>query len=169
MFSRRVIATPAFVGAVRFNATAAAAPAAAAGNPKIQTLMKILLGEVAFKNKALLKQSNVEAMFGPTWRNELEAYAMKNCSDAEKHILCRQVDRLCLTRYTIRELAMFATKGAENVDAAANAFMVAEAKKMIAAKGEAAFLEHVKAEAKLANWSDEAVKKFIDEVKNAKK
>ena len=161
MFSRRV-ATASICGAARFNAVAAAAPA------KMQTLHKILIGEVIFKNKALVKESNVEQVFGAEWKKELEAYASKLPAD-QKKVLERQVARLSLTRYTTRELAQFATKGPENVDAAANAFMVAEARKMIAAKGEAAFVEHVNAEAKLANWTDAAVKKFIDEVKTAKK
>eukprot|EP00657_Telonema_sp_P-1_P005053 TRINITY_DN22172_c0_g1_i1.p1 TRINITY_DN22172_c0_g1~~TRINITY_DN22172_c0_g1_i1.p1 ORF type:complete len:154 (+),score=65.39 TRINITY_DN22172_c0_g1_i1:89-550(+) len=117
MFSVARVATVSICGAARFNAVAAAVPA------KMQTLHKILIGEVIFKNKALVKESNVEQVFGAEWKKELEAYASKLPAD-QKKVLDRQVARLSLTRYTTRELAQFATKGPENVDAAANAFMV---------------------------------------------
>ena len=143
----------------------AAAPAPAIEKrSKMQTLHKILTGEVQFKNKALVKECNVELMFGAGWKSELEAYTAKLAAP-EKKALQAQVQRLSLTRYTTRELAMFAGNGAEGVDAGAQSYMLCQGANMLKANGEAAFVAHVNAEAKMANWSADATKKFIENVK----
>ena len=61
---RLSVALPAAL-AVRFQT---AAPAASTTNSKQQVLHKILTGEVQFKNKALVKDSNVELQFGANWK-----------------------------------------------------------------------------------------------------
>lgn len=149
-------------------AAVATAPAVAAKPSKMQTLHKILTGEVALKGKALVKDCNIVAVFGDSWQAELTDYA-KSLSEAERTVLNRQVARLNLTRYTTRELADFGGNGPENVDAAAKAYNNAKGAQLLAAAGEAKFVEMVKAEAKLARWSDAEVAKYIAEVKSAKK
>lgn len=149
----------------RFNTARLSAPAA---STKMQTLHKILIGEVQFKNKAAVKECNVEHMFGASWKKEITEYAAK-LGAAEKQVLERQVARLNATRYTTRELATYGGNGASAIDAAARGAMVCQAIGYLNANGEAAFVQHVNAEAKNANWSDADVKKFIDEVKTAKK
>lgn len=138
-----------------------------AGKGKMETLHKLLVGEAVFKNGALLKESNVEHQFGAEWKKDFAAYTAKLPAE-QKTVVDRQVARLSLTRYTTRELAQFAGNGAENVDAVSQKWMLTEGKTLLKEKGEAAFVEHVKAEAKLANWSDAAAAKFIDAVKAAK-
>ena len=135
---------------------------------KMQTLHKLLTGEIQFKNKALLKESNVELQFGSNWKKELEEYSAK-LSAEEKKVLQRQVARLSLTRYTTRELASFAGEGAANVDANAKASNVAQGAAFLQAKGDAEFTRYVSEEAANANWSDAQLKEFVAAVKSAKK
>lgn len=134
---------------------------------KMQTLHKILLGEVQFKNKALVKACNVELMFGATWQAELEAYA-KTLKAPEANILKRQVARLEMTRYTTAELAQFAGNGPQGVAVAAEGYMLCEGVGMLKAKGEAEFMNYVKAEAVNANWTDKMVADYVSKVKAAK-
>ena len=155
---------------VNLSRFAAATPAAvAAGKPsKMQSLHKILTGEVQFKGKALLKECNVAAVFGNNWQTELADYS-KSLPKEEQAVLNRQIARLNVTRYTTRELADFAGNGAQNIDAAAKAYNVSKGAEMLAREGEAKFVEYVNAEAKNANWSADAVSKYVAEVKAAKK
>lgn len=146
---------------------AAAAPAGVEKRSKMQTLHKILTGEIAFKNKALVKECNVELMFGAGWKKELETYAAKLGAE-EKKTVQRQVARLSLTRYTTRELAQFGGNGADGVDAAAQSFMLTEGVRMLKEKGDNQFVEYVKAEAKNANWPQDVTDRFIANVKAAK-
>lgn len=134
---------------------------------KMQTLHKILTGEVQFKNKALVKECNVELVFGAGWKQELTSYSA-SLPAAEKEVLSRQVARLALTRYTTRELAEFAANGSAHVDAAAAASNVAKGTKLLATKGEAEFTRVAQEEGALANWSNDAVAKYIASVKSAK-
>jgi hypothetical protein len=153
---------------------AIASTRAAADAPKIekrsktQTLHKILTGEISFKNKALVKESNVELMFGKDWKNEFATYTA-TLPAAEQEVVKRQVARLSLTRYTIRELSEFAANGVANVDAAAQAWNVSQGLRIFSAKGEAEFTRLAKAEGALANWTEDAVAKYIASVKAAKK
>lgn len=151
----------------RFNATRFAAPAAVETRSKLQTLHKILLGEVQFKNKAAVKESNIEHQFGANWKKELNEYAAKLGAE-EKKILDRQVARLNATRYTTRELATFGGNGAAHLDAAAHSAMVCQAVGYLNANGEQAFVDYVNKEAKNANWSKSQAQQFIDEVKASK-
>lgn len=139
----------------------------AAAPTKIQTLHKLLIGEVAFKNKGLLKQANVEAQFGAQWQSELDTYA-KTLSAADQAILKRQVERLALTRYTTRELAQFAVNGPALVDATAQASQIEDGVALLKKEGEAEFKRIVTEEAKLANWSDAQTSAFIASVQKAK-
>ena len=156
----------------RFNLSrlAAAQPAAAvAAKPsKMQTLHKILTGEVQFKGKALVKECNVAAVFGANWQTELNDYA-KSLPKEQQAVLNKQVARLNVTKYTARELADFAGNGAQNVDAAAKAYNLAKGVEMLQKEGEAKFVEYVNVEAKNANWSADAASKYVAEVKAAKK
>ncbi|CUG72673.1 Hypothetical protein, putative, partial [Bodo saltans] len=144
------------------------APAATEKRTKMQTLHKILTGEVQFKNKALVKDANVELQFGAGWKTELEAYAGKLPAE-EKQTLLRQIARLNLTRYTTRELAQFGADGASAVDAAAAEYNVSQGIAFLQAKGDAEFTRYVQEEAKNANWSADATSKYIASVKAAKK
>ena len=130
---RLSVALPAAL-AVRFQT---AAPAASTTNSKQQVLHKILTGEVQFKNKALVKDSNVELQFGANWKKELEEYASK-LPAAEKKTVLRQAARLNLTRYTTRELAQYAGE-VESVDVVAAQANVQEGVAFFQAKGEADF------------------------------
>ena len=148
----------------RYQASPAAAPKAS----KMETLQKILTGEVQFKNKALVKECNVEAMFGPTWKSELEKYAAGLPKD-QQAVLNRQVSRLALTAYTTRELAQFAGDGPAGVASYAEGHNLCEGVRLLNAKGEAEFTKIVKQEATFANWTPERTDKFIAAVKAAKK
>jgi hypothetical protein len=141
-----------------------AAPAVTEKRSKMQTLHKILTGEVQFKNKALVKDANIELQFGANWKSELEQYAAKLPAE-EKQTLLRQVARLNLTRYTTRELAQFGADGSAAVDAAAGEYNVAQGAAMLQAKGESEFTRYVQEEAKNANWSADATSKYIANVK----
>ncbi len=134
---------------------------------KMQTLHKILTGEISFKNKALVKECNVELMFGKGWKDELKTYAA-GLPAAEKEVLLRQQSRLSLTRFTTRELGDFAANGPANVDAAAEKANIASGLKLFTQKGEAEFVRVTKEEAAIANWTEESVNKFIASVKKAK-
>ena len=149
----------------RFAADAAAKPAEK--QSKMQVLHSILVGKATFKNKALVKECNVEAVFGAGWKAELDTYA-KGLKADEKAVLDRQVARLALTRYTTRELADFAGDGVANVDANAEAFNLKNGRALLAKVGEAEFTAAVKAEGKLANWDDARINKFIADVKAKK-
>lgn len=144
------------------------APAATEKRSKMQTLHKILTGEVQFKNKALVKDSNIELQFGADWKTELEAYAGKLPAE-EKQVLLRQVARLNLTRYTTRELAQFGADGTAAVDAAAADYNLTQGIAYFQAKGEAEFSRYVQEEAKNANWSADATSKYIANVKASAK
>lgn len=160
---RRVaLSVPVVAVSARFNATAAVTEK----RSKMQTLHKILTGEVAFKNKALVKECNIELQFGAGWKKELQEYATK-LSAEEKKVLERQVARLSLTRYTTRELALFGGAGSAGVDAAAAEYNIAQGVAYLQAKGESEFTNYVQSEAKVANWSDAAVKSFVANVKAA--
>ena len=135
---------------------------------KVQVLHNILVGKASFKNKALLKECNVEAVFGASWKSELAAYA-KTLPAGDQKELTRQIARLSLTRYTTRELACFAGEGAANVDAAAEAENLANGVKLLQQVGPNEFAETVKAEGTRSNWSEDAINKFIASVKAAKK
>jgi hypothetical protein len=135
---------------------------------KMQTLHKLLTGEIQFKNKALLKESNVEYMFGAEWKAELGKYASALPAD-QKAVLERQVSRLSLTRFTTRELAQFAGDGPAGVEAAAQSNNIAEGSRFLAAKGDAEFTKWVQTEAGYANWTADQTNKFIAAVKAAGK
>lgn len=161
---RRVsIVAPAVVLA-RFQATAPATEK----RSKMQTLHKILTGEVQFKNKVLVKECNVELQFGANWKKELEEYSAKLSAD-EKKVLQRQVARLALTRYTTRELAQFGGDGSAAVDANAAEYNVAQGVAYLQSKGEAEFTRFAQEEGKLANWSADAISKYVANVKAAAK
>eukprot|EP00744_Colponema_vietnamica_P007377 GILI01010625.1.p2 GENE.GILI01010625.1~~GILI01010625.1.p2 ORF type:complete len:157 (-),score=49.47 GILI01010625.1:105-575(-) len=151
----------------RVNAARLAAPAAVETRSKLQTLHKILLGEVQFKNKAAVKESHIEQQFGASWKKDLTEYAAKLGAE-EKKILERQVARLNATRYTTRELANFGGNGPSNIDAAARGAMVCQAIGFLNTQGEQAFVEHVNKEARIANWSESQTQQFIQEVKSSK-
>jgi hypothetical protein len=138
----------------------------AEANPKMQTLHKLLTGETQFKNKGLLKQCNVEAMFGAQWAQELDAYA-KTLSAKDQDIIKRQVERLSLTRYTTRELAQYAVNGPTLVDQTAQASLIADGVNLRKEKGDAEFKRIVADEAKLGNWDDAKTKNFISAVEKA--
>eukprot|EP00672_Neobodo_designis_P026329 CAMPEP_0174835392 /NCGR_PEP_ID=MMETSP1114-20130205/5384_1 /TAXON_ID=312471 /ORGANISM="Neobodo designis, Strain CCAP 1951/1" /LENGTH=144 /DNA_ID=CAMNT_0016069339 /DNA_START=60 /DNA_END=494 /DNA_ORIENTATION=+ len=139
---------------------------AAPANNKMATLHKLLTGETTFKNKGLLKQTNVEAMFGAQWAQELDAYA-KTLPAADQTILKRQVERLSLTRYTTRELGQFAANGPALVDQTAQAQLIADGVNLRKTKGAADFNKIVAEEAKLCNWDDNKTKAFISAVEKA--
>lgn len=139
---------------------------AGTANVKMQTLHKLLTGEAQFKNKHLLKQSNVEAAFGAEWAKELDTYA-KTLPQAEQQVLKRQVERLSLTRYTTRELGQFAVNGPELVDRTAQASLIADGVNLRKTKGDAEFKKIVNEEAKLANWDSSKVSSFISAVEKA--
>ena len=151
-----------------FSLRMAAATTPVAVKGKMQTLHKLLTGDTNFKNKALLRESNVELVFGSSWKGELNSYSAGLPTD-ERKILTRQVQRLSLTRYTTRELAQFAGNGVESIDAAAHTYMVAEGVKMLQVHGEAELVKYVEAEAVNAQWSVESTKKLIQSVKSAAK
>lgn len=151
-----------------FSRLAAAAPTPVAKPTKMQVLHKILTGEVQFKGKNLVKECNVAAAFGASWQTELNEYA-KALPKEEQAVIARQVARLNVTRFTTRELAELAGNGAANLDAAAAAYNVQKGVESLSKHGEASFVEYVTAEAKNANWSADAVSKYIAEVKAAKK
>lgn len=160
---RRVCVLPAAAAFARFASDAKPLEK----KSKMGTLHKILTGEMQFKNKALVKECNVELMFGSNWKSELEAYAAA-LSAEEKAVITRQVARLALTRYTMRELSMFAGNGPAAVDDAAQKYMISEGVKLLVAKGESEFTKHVFEEAKISNWSDDTATKFVASVKKAK-
>lgn len=145
-----------------------AAPAASDKRSKMQTLHKILTGEVQFKNKALVKDCNIELQFGANWKSELEQYAGKLPAE-EKQTLLRQAARLNLTRYTTRELAQFGADGSAAVNGAADQYNLAQGIAFFQSKGEAEFSRFVEEEAKNANWSADATSKYIANVKAAAK
>lgn len=134
---------------------------------KMQTLHKILTGEVQFKNKALVKECNVELMFGANWKTEAAAYA-KGLKKAEAEIFARQIARLSLTRYTTRELAQYAANGPALVDETAKASQIADGSRLLREVGDAEFTKIVQAEAKSANWSEKEANQFIADVKGKK-
>ena len=135
---------------------------------KMETLHKILIGEVAFKNNAPVKECYVETQFGADWKKELTSYAGSLKAD-EKVILERQVSRLSLTKYTTRELAQFGGDGPAGVEGAAKASNICAAVGYLSAKGDAEFTTYVKEEGARNNWSADQVSKFVAEVKAAKK
>ncbi len=134
---------------------------------KMQTLHKLLIGEVAFKNKGLLKQANVDAVFGSQWSTEFDAYT-KTLSAADQAVVKRQLERLALTRYTTRELAQYAVNGPALVDATAQASQVEEGVALLKKEGETEFKRIVGEEAKLANWDAAKTTAFISAVQKAK-
>jgi hypothetical protein len=138
----------------------------AEANTKMQTLHKLLTNETQFKNKGLLKQSNVEAMFGAQWAQELEAYT-KTLPAADQAVVKRQVERLSLTRYTTRELGQFAVNGPSLVDQTAQATLIADGVNLRKSKGASEFNKIVQEEAKLANWDDTKTKAFVSAVEKA--
>lgn len=133
---------------------------------KMQTLHKILTGEVIFKNKNLTAAYSVEAAFGANWKSEFDAYA-KTLPAPEQAVAKRQADRVLLTRYTARELAKFAANGPQHVDATARLSQLEDGRKLLKSVGDAEFSKIVSEEAKLANWDDAAAKKFVADVKSA--
>ena len=157
----RRIATlvPACATLVRFTANAPVEK-----RSKMQTLHKMLLGEIQFKNKVPLKECNIELQFGANWKTELSNYAEK-LQPPEKALLNRQIARLSLTRYTTAEIAQYCGDGPEAIDEVAAAANVEQGKAFLQAKGESAFLQHVNVEAANANWSEAKLKSFIDAVK----
>ncbi|GET93542.1 hypothetical protein, conserved [Leishmania tarentolae] len=148
-------------------AAAAGGTAATASDLKMVSLHKILIGEVQFRNNALLKACNIEHNFGPTWKSEIEAYA-KSLPAEEKNCLERQIARVSMTRYTTRELAEYCGEGPEHVDAVAREANIAQAKVYAQKNGADKLETYVKAEAKNAGWSEAETKKFMDAVKAAK-
>ena len=139
---------------------------AGAANNKMATLHKLLTGETTFKNGGLLKQCNVEAMFGAQWAQEFDAYA-KTLSAAEQATAKRQIERLALTRYTTRELAQFAVNGPALVDQTAQASLIADGVNLRKEKGASEFNRIVSEEAKLANWDANKTKAFVSAVEKA--
>ena len=164
MMRRRLCTSIAGLTGVRYASDESVAPKPS----KMQTLHKLLTGEVQLKNKAPLKHANITLVFGDKWETEAAAYA-KTLTGDEQAVFSRQIQRLSLTRYTARELAQYGGNGPAGVDAAAKAGNVAEGAAMLAAKGDAEFTNHVMAEAKLSNWSNEQAKQFITAAKAVKK
>lgn len=136
------------------------AEVAAVAPSKMQTLHKLLIGEVAFKNKGLLKQCNVEAVFGAQWQSELDVYA-KTLPAADQTLLKRQVERLAITRYTVRELGAFAVNGPALIDATAQTSLVTDGVELLKKSGESEFKRVVAEEAKLANWDATKTSNFV--------
>lgn len=159
----RRFSTVAFVPAVAARFAADAAPAKVEKRSKMQTLHKILTGEVQFKNKALLKECNVELMFGKGWKEEFSAYAGA-LPAAEKEVAQRQVARLALTRYTVRELGELCANGPSTLEEATQNANIAKGVAVLKGKGEAEFTRVAKEEAALANWSEADTTKFISAV-----
>jgi hypothetical protein len=139
---------------------------AAPANTKMATLAKLLTGETTFKNKGLLKATNVEAMFGAQWAKELDAFA-KTMPASEQTLLKRQVERLQLTRYTTAELAKFAVSGPALVDQTAQANLIADGVNLRKSKGAAEFNKIVAEEAALCNWDDAKTKAYVAAVEKA--
>lgn len=142
------------------------AVSAGAENHKLQTLHKLLIGEVQFKNNVPLKYCNVVHKFGENWKEEIESYA-NSLPEDNRAVLQRQIARLMLTRYTTRELAMYGGDGPEKLDENARKANVDQGKVYLAEHGEEAFENYVKTEAKYANWTDEQALEFINAVKQA--
>ncbi|KAG8348729.1 hypothetical protein ERJ75_000033800 [Trypanosoma vivax] len=144
-------------------ASVVSAVGAAASN-KMQTLHKLLTGEVSFKNKVLLKECNIVHQFGENWAAELSTYA-KSLSDEQRKVIERQIARVRLTRYTIAELAAYCGDGPGLLDQNAREANVEMGVSFLKEKGVEAFEKHVEQEALNANWKKEDAKKFIEEVK----
>eukprot|EP00755_Sulcionema_specki_P003507 Sspe_Gene.27837::Locus_12233_Transcript_1_3_Confidence_0.600_Length_688::g.27837::m.27837 len=142
---------------------------------KMKNLLKIVTGDVQLKNRAPVKECTIEQVFGSQWKSELQQWFDKTYSAgmdkadkaAAQARLNKYLQRLSLTRYTSRELASFMLSGAHKVDELAKAQQVADAKEFIAANGDAKFVEHVKAEGKNANWTQEECDAFVKMVKSA--
>ncbi|CCW69876.1 unnamed protein product [Phytomonas sp. Hart1] len=131
---------------------------------KLSVLHKLLTGEAQLRNKAFLKVCNLEHSFGANWKGEIEAYAAKLPKAAREH-LRRQIARVNLTRYTTRELAMYAGEGPSYLDDVAREANLAQGKVYLDEHGVIEFETYVEAEAKNANWPDSVCKKFIKDVK----
>eukprot|EP01065_Artemidia_motanka_P038551 TRINITY_DN47403_c0_g1_i1.p2 TRINITY_DN47403_c0_g1~~TRINITY_DN47403_c0_g1_i1.p2 ORF type:complete len:158 (+),score=82.34 TRINITY_DN47403_c0_g1_i1:64-537(+) len=136
---------------------------------RMSTLYKIVTGDTALKNNAPVKDCNITAIFGPTWKTELGQWFEKDyiagMEAADKKAaqvrLSKYMTRLDLTRYTGAELAVFMAGGAHSVAAYAQAEQVKEAKAFGAAHGAAALKAHVEKEAKMANWTSEQTAAFL--------
>ncbi|ESL07652.1 hypothetical protein TRSC58_04655 [Trypanosoma rangeli SC58] len=145
-------------------AAATAAPTAATANTKMNTLHRILTGELHFKNKTPVKECNIVHQFGENWQSELSEYA-KTLSVEQKKVLERQVARVKLTRYTVAELAAYCGDGPAHLDAVAREANIEQGVAFLKEKGVEAFDKYVAEEAVNANWKPEDVKKFADAVK----
>lgn len=147
-------------------AAAATTTRGGAALQKVQTLHKLLIGEVQFKNNVPLKYCNVVHNFGGGWQAELEDYA-RTLPAEDQEQLQRQVSRLWLTRYTTRELAMYAGDGPEKLEENARKANIEQGCEYYAKHGEEKFVEYVKKEAKYANWAEAQAEEFIAAVKKA--
>lgn len=143
-----------------------AAAATGAENAKLKMLHKLLIGEAQFKNDAPLKVCNIVHNFGEQWQTELQSYASQ-LPEEQRSVLERQVQRVLLTRYTTRELALYGGDGPEKLDANAKAENIAQGREFLAAHGEEKFTSYVLQEAKHANWTDAQAQEFIAAVKQA--
>lgn len=148
---------------VSLSAAASSAVSEEIGSPKMRMLHKILLGEVQFKNSALLKSCNIEHNFGNNWKSEITSYAHELGSE-EKAALLRQVARVQLTRFTTRELALYCGDGPENVEHNAKEANLDQGKLYLDTHGEEALRKYVAEEAVNANWSEEEANAFIQQV-----
>ncbi|RNF12870.1 hypothetical protein TraAM80_00027 [Trypanosoma rangeli] len=145
-------------------AAATAAPTAVTANAKMNTLHRILTGELHFKNKTPVKECNIVHQFGENWQSELLEYA-KTLSVEQKKVLERQVARVKLTRYTVAELAAYCGDGPAHLDAVAREANIEQGVAFLKEKGVEAFDKYVAEEAANANWKPEDVRKFADAVK----
>ncbi|CBH16105.1 uncharacterized protein TEOVI_000813500 [Trypanosoma equiperdum] len=148
---------------ISFSAASAAA-AAPVTSTKMQTLHKLLTGEVSFKNKAPVKDCNIVHQFGENWATELSAYA-KTLPAEQQKIIVRQIARVKLTRYTVAELAAYCGDGPALLDETARAANIEQGVAFVKAKGVEAFEKYVAEESTNANWKPEEAKKFIEDVK----
>eukprot|EP00796_Vickermania_ingenoplastis_P010989 gene10989-7633_t len=146
---------------MRLTATAAAA---GAESSKLKTLHKLLTGEVHFKNDAPLKYCNIVHNFGDQWQSELEGYAAALPAE-ERTVLERQVQRVLLTRYTTRELAMYCGDGPDRLDETARKENINQARAFLELHGEEKLRAHVAQEAVNANWTPAQVDEFMAAVK----
>ncbi|CCW63889.1 unnamed protein product [Phytomonas sp. EM1] len=144
-----------------------ATPSATARTNRLSVLHKLLIGEVQFRNRALLKVCNLEHSFGAGWRSEIESYTA-TLPPSDANLLRRQLARVDLTRFTTRELAMYGGEGPTHLASVAREANLAQGKAFLDAKGVKAFEAYVKAEATNANWSQADRDQFIKDVKALK-
>jgi len=152
-------------------------PLLAADAGKYQTLFNVLTGKQALKDQVPVKDCNLTAIFGPTWKADLTKWVESETDATKKAAAKKDLDtylkRIELTRYTRDELTTHGilaagpgrvTERAEKFLLEAGKARLAELKAGLGENGTAAFRQEVEEEAKLANWPPAKAHSLADRV-----